>query len=155
MPVHMYQNLHEEAEFIALASRSNMKSLIEEYRGLGLTFCYFQGGSFDPSTGYNRDFVDQPGLREGIVYIRKDQLQDFDLSQEEGFVIQMIHELGHYEAFRRNLDQSESLAWDLAEDIARSIYGDSLPDWWIRTRCEVEAKAQERWARDRKNMGLT
>ncbi len=69
-----------------------------------------------------------------------------DLSREEGFAIQTLHELGHYEAFRQGLNyRDEDVAWNVAESIARRVYGDTMPDYWSRVRREVQAKERLFW----------
>ena len=149
-----YQDQHNEEAFVTLAERCSIKAVIEKYRELGLVFCYYEGpGIWD--TGYNRepDFISQPELKEGIVYIRSDKLETLGLSKEEGFAIQTLHELGHYEAFRQRLNyRDEEVAWDVAEKIARSVYGGVLPASWRRVRADVRAKDQEFWESVKKRL---
>jgi hypothetical protein len=147
MPWYHYQDQHNEEEFVTLAETCGIKAIIDKYRELGLVFCYYEGSGFW-DTGYNRepDFISQPALKEGIVYIRSDGLERLGLSKEEGFTVQTLHELGHYEAFRQRLDyRNEEVAWDMAENIARAVYGGVLPVWWSRVRADVRAKDQKFW----------
>lgn len=155
-----YQDGHDEEEFISLAETCKVNGVIEKYRQLGLVFCYYAGpGYWD--TGYNREpqFISQPELKEGIVYIRSDRLERLGLSKEEGFFVQTLHELGHYEAFRQHLDyKDEEIAWDMAENIARPVFEGELPDWWSRVRADVRAERQQFWEslekRLRKDWGI-
>ena len=66
---HPYEYYHMESEFLQLAADCRMLDLIATYRSRGLHFCYLTGPFLGLSTGYNRDFVDQPDLSEGIVFI--------------------------------------------------------------------------------------
>jgi len=125
-----------------------MLDLIKTYKSRGLNFCYLTGPFRGLGTGYNRDYVDQPDLKEGIIFILTDGLERFGMSRQQGFTCQTMHELGHYEAFKRGLDyRSELVAWDLAEEIYRSVFGSNVPDWWAWVRQEVTAKEQAFWAR--------
>jgi predicted SprT family Zn-dependent metalloprotease len=82
-------------------------------------------------------------------------LEKCGLSREEGFTIQTLHELGHYEAFRQGLDyRHEDVAWDMAENIARAVYGGILPAWWGRVRTEVRAKEKAFWDKMKRSFEL-
>ena len=83
------------------AERCGMKALITKYGSVGLTFCFLEGGSYHFGTGYNRDFVNQPELKDGVVYIRRVELEKFGTSEEQGFLYQVTHELGHKTALGR------------------------------------------------------
>jgi len=156
MPEYHHQNDHNEDEFVQLANRSGIKSLIDKYRDRGVTFCYFEGSScVIPGSCYvnHGDIVSQPELSEGIIYIFSDDLTKYELSKEEGFALQTFHELGHYEASKRSLDcGDENVAWDVSESIARTFYGGALPDYWARVRRAIYAKEQDFWERQRRRL---
>ncbi len=141
MPRYADEDRHKEEEFIALAPRCGIEDIIDNYRQLGLVFCYYDG-SDKGGTFYNRtpEVIGQ-GFKEGIVYISSNELETCGLTKEEGFTMLTLHEIGHYEGFRRGLDGGhQQVAWRMAEELARTIYEDALPDWWTRVRREEQER---------------
>jgi len=68
MPWYLNQDQHNEEEFIALAEKCGIKAIIDQYRALGLVFCYL-GVGYDTHYDREPEHVGQPSLKEGIVYI--------------------------------------------------------------------------------------
>ncbi len=132
-----YHDGHKEDEFIALAERCGIKGIIDRYRHLGLVFCYYDGPAKGGSL-YDRtpETIMHSNLNQGVVYISSREVYTHGLSQE-GFTMLALHEIGHYEGFRRRLNGgAERVARELADELARTIYQDRLPDWWTRVRRE-------------------
>jgi hypothetical protein len=118
-------SLHRDQAFRQLAEASRIDRLIRNYEDKGVGFCFYDSRECPvlPGTGYNLDPVRFEGRKAGTVFIDSVGLDGFDMLRQDAFAAQVLHELGHHEAFSGGLNHAcERLAWLLAGEIASTVY---------------------------------
>jgi hypothetical protein len=147
-----YKAAHNQAEFDRLLEATGLVELVGS-----LTENDLHGGKslkvffFEPlqelsifGTGYNRDWF--PSDDGGVILLNKGDVftapDDYEASKESCFFVRLLHEIGHYDAFRTGLnDKCELLAWFLAAKICPW----PIPEDWGKHRRFSLASYQLQW----------
>jgi hypothetical protein len=147
-----YKAAHKQAEFDRLLEATGLVELVGS-----LTENDLHGGKslkvffFEPlqelsifGIGYNRDWF--PSDDGGVILLNKGDVftapDDYEASKESCFFVRLLHEIGHYDAFRTGLnDKCELLAWFLAAKICPC----PIPEDWGKHRRFSLASYQLQW----------
>ncbi len=136
-----YKAAHNQGEFHELLEATGLAELVgwlmesDFSRGKRLKFFFFEPFQGLPmlGTGYNRDWL--PSDDAGVILLNKRDMftppDESGATRESCFFARVLHEIGHYDAYRRDLNhRCELLAWFLAARICPC----PIPEDWGRHR---------------------
>jgi hypothetical protein len=140
----IYTHMHQSRLFDELARATGTEGIIAEYKSRGTSFFLLGDFPLAVPTSY------LPGGQDpGEIVVRTASLCKYGLTQEDGFLSQLLHELGHCEAYCRRLDHGcDLLAWSFAGEMAANVTKGMVPEWWPRVRQQALASHGLEWDED-------
>jgi hypothetical protein len=142
MSMSLIQSFHDDAKFRELAKTASIERVVAEYEALGVRFFFIDRAVYPtaPPSCYSTE----GGARD--VYLDANVLGEFGVSPSDGLAYGILHELGHFEAHRHQLNRAcELLAWDFATELALKLYIAGLPGWWAPVRRVALATYRIEW----------